>query len=146
MSHASELQFSPVARRALSPSFECGGYNPGLLEDLERQHTENHATRGDHDVNTNPTVTIITCPNELVALSAAQGYAQVTGHPAAVIVHDNLGNQVSLFSHVDELSIDCYVYCRRWPESFTMSIEGEHEGTRNEWTMWLQGMYSYDKD
>jgi hypothetical protein len=29
---------------------------------------------------------IVTCPNEMVALSAAQGYAQVTGKPAAVIV------------------------------------------------------------
>jgi thiamine pyrophosphate-dependent acetolactate synthase large subunit-like protein len=72
-----------------------GSDHPGLLEDLERQRTdsENHATRGDHDT-TNPT--IITCPNEMVALSAAQGYAQVTGNPAAVIVHVDVGTQVSL--------------------------------------------------
>ena len=72
-----------------------GSDHPGLLEDLERQRTENHATRGDHD-NTNPT--IITCPNEMVALSAAQGYAQVTGNPAIVIVHVDVGTQVSFFS------------------------------------------------
>lgn len=71
-----------------------GSDHPGLLEDLERQRTENYATRGDHDI-TNPT--IITCPNEMVALSAAQGYAQVTGNPAAVIVHVDVGTQVSLF-------------------------------------------------
>jgi thiamine pyrophosphate-dependent acetolactate synthase large subunit-like protein len=75
-----------------------GSDHPALLEDLERQRTENHdsTTRGD---TTNPT--IITCPNEMVALSAAQGYAQVTGNPAAVIVHVDVGTQVS-FSRVDE--------------------------------------------
>ena len=26
------------------------------------------------------------------------------------------------------------------------SSEGEYKGTRNEWIMWLQGMYSYDKN
>ena len=73
-----------------------GSDHPALLEDLERQRTESHdTTRGD----TNPT--IITCPNEMVALSAAQGYAQVTGNPAAVIVHVDVGTQVS-FSRMDE--------------------------------------------
>ena len=80
-----------------------GSDHPGLLEDLERQRTENRATRGDHDT-TNPA--IITCPNEMVALSAAQGYAQVTGNPAAVIVHVDVGTQVSFFFHVEELRVD----------------------------------------
>lgn len=35
----------------------------------------------------------VTCPNEMVALSCAQGYAQVTGQPAAVIVHVDCGTQ-----------------------------------------------------
>jgi hypothetical protein len=97
-----------------------GSDHPGLLEDLERQRTENHNT-------TNPA--IITCPNEMVALSAAQGYAQVTGNPAAVIVHVDVGTQVCFFSHVDGLlvSIDCYLYRRRWREPFTMSIAVERQ-------------------
>jgi len=33
----------------------------------------------------------------MVALSAAQGYAQVCGHPAAVIVHVDCGTQVRLY-------------------------------------------------
>ena len=98
-----------------------GSDHPGLLEDLERQRTENY---GDHDT-TNPA--IITCPNEMVALSAAQGYAQATGNPAAVIVHVDVGTQVCLFSHLDELSIDYYVYRRRWREPFTMSIAVERQ-------------------
>jgi len=81
-----------------------GSDHPGLLEDLERQRTESQASRRGHvadEINetwkatTNPT--IITCPNEMVALSAAQGYAQITGNPAAVIVHVDVGTQVSLF-------------------------------------------------
>ena len=109
-----------------------GSDHPGLLEDLERQRTENHATQlgGDHasdSATTKPA--IITCPNEMVALSAAQGYAQVTGNPAAVIVHVDVGTQVGpLFSHVDDLSIDCYFYrTRRWQEPFTMSIAVERQ-------------------
>ena len=34
---------------------------------------------------------------QMVALSAAQGYAQVCGHPAAVIVHVDCGTQVRLY-------------------------------------------------
>lgn len=63
---------------------------------------------------TNPT--IITCPNEMVALSAAQGYARVAGNPAAFIVRVDVGTEESFFSHVDELCIDCFFYRRRWRE------------------------------
>ena len=41
-------------------------------------------------------IEIVTSPNEMVALSAAHGYAQVTGKPAAVIVHVDVGTQVNL--------------------------------------------------
>lgn len=64
-----------------------GSDHPALLEDLERQRVEG-------DGKTEPE--IVTCPNEMVALSAAQGYAQVTGKPAAVIVHVDVGTQVSV--------------------------------------------------
>src|SRR5215472_35636 len=36
---------------------------------------------------------IITCPNEMVALSAAHGYASATGRGQAVLVHTDLGTQ-----------------------------------------------------
>ena len=63
-----------------------GSDHPAMLEELERQR----ATDGAH------ALTIVTSPNEMVALSAAHGYAQVTGKPAAVIVHVDVGTQVSL--------------------------------------------------
>ena len=65
-----------------------GSDHPGLLEDLERQRIEGDGR------TTKPE--IVTCPNEMVALSAAQGYAQITGKPAAVIVHVDVGTQVSV--------------------------------------------------
>lgn len=61
-----------------------GSDHPAMLEELERQR----ATNGTH------ALTIVTSPNEMVALSAAQGYVQVTGKPAAVIVHVDVGTQV----------------------------------------------------
>lgn len=63
-----------------------GSDHPGMLEELERQRLEDGKTA----------LTIVTAPNEMVALSAAQGYGQVTGKPAAVIVHVDVGTQVSL--------------------------------------------------
>ena len=36
---------------------------------------------------------VITCPNEMVALSAAHGYAQITGRGQAVLVHVDVGTQ-----------------------------------------------------
>src|SRR5579875_2921305 len=36
---------------------------------------------------------VITCPNEMVALSAAHGFAQVTGRAQAVLVHVECGTQ-----------------------------------------------------
>ncbi len=40
-----------------------------------------------------PAPKLITCPNEMVALSAAHGFAQVTGRAQAVLVHVECGTQ-----------------------------------------------------
>ena len=63
-----------------------GNDHPAILEELERQRVENGST----------TLTIVTSPHESVALSAAQAFAQVTGTPAAVIVHVDVGTQVRI--------------------------------------------------
>ncbi|KAF9235636.1 thiamine pyrophosphate enzyme, N-terminal TPP binding domain-containing protein [Melanogaster broomeanus] len=60
-----------------------GSDHPAMLEELERQRE----TNGGH------ALTIVTSPNEMVALSAAHGYAQATGKPAAVVVHVDVGTQ-----------------------------------------------------
>lgn len=124
-----------------------GSDHPALLEDLGRQRAENGG-------ETLPQ--IVTCPNEMVALSAAQGYAQVTGKPAAVIVHVDVGTQASYIAHfdyrphffkvfmqamagaihnVDRSRTPVLIYAGASP--FTSA--NELKGSRNEWIMWLQG-------
>lgn len=66
-----------------------GSDHPAFLEDLERQRVAN-GTKSDLE--------IITCPNEMVALSAAQAFAQASGRPAAVLVHVDVGTQVSIYT------------------------------------------------
>lgn len=61
-----------------------GSDHPALIEEIERQRVENGQTLPK----------IVTCTNEMVALSCAQGYAQVTGKPAAVFIHVDVGTQV----------------------------------------------------
>jgi thiamine pyrophosphate-dependent acetolactate synthase large subunit-like protein len=85
---ASSIFLKALADAGITHAFvNWGSDHPGLLEDLERQRVEHGATA----------VQIVTCPNEMVALSAAQGYGQVVGKPAAVIVHVDVGTQVLFF-------------------------------------------------
>lgn len=89
---ASTLLLKTLASAGITHAFvNWGSDHPALLEDLERQRQAN--VSGEEQDETKPS--IVTCPNEMVALSAAQGFAQATGKPAAVIVHVDVGTQVS---------------------------------------------------
>ncbi|EIN12197.1 Thiamin diphosphate-binding protein [Punctularia strigosozonata HHB-11173 SS5] len=105
-----------------------GSDHPAMLEELARQRREST------DGRTIPT--IITCPNEMVALSAAQGYAQITGNPAAVIVHVDVGTQSlgGAVHNVDKGRIPVIIFAG----ASAHSSDGELKGSRNEWIMWLQ--------
>ncbi|GAA6059888.1 hypothetical protein JCM10212_005271 [Sporobolomyces blumeae] len=83
-----------------------------------------------------PTLKIITCPNEMVALSCAQGYAQVCGKPAAVLVHVDCGTQ-ALAGAVHNVST-CRTPVLLYAGASPFSQEGEHAGSRNEFIHWLQ--------
>ncbi|KXL42416.1 hypothetical protein M433DRAFT_543222 [Acidomyces richmondensis BFW] len=79
---------------------------------------------------------IITCPNEMVALSMADGYARVTNRPQAVIVHVDVGTQ-GLGAAVHNAS------CGRAPVLIfaglsPYTIEGEYRGSRTEYIHWIQ--------
>ena len=85
-----------------------GSDHPALLEELGRQRSssQNISQRPKHNEDglldsTIADITTVTSPHEMVALSAAQGFAQVTGKPAAVIIHVDVGTQVCM------LEIDC---------------------------------------
>ncbi|KAJ3746353.1 thiamine pyrophosphate enzyme, N-terminal TPP binding domain-containing protein, partial [Lentinula detonsa] len=106
-----------------------GSDHPAILEELQRQRSQ-----GEHKGETSPRV--ITCPNEMVALSAAQGYAQVTGKPAAVIIHVDVGTQAlaGAIHNVDRGRVPVLIYAGASP----FTSRSEMKGGRNEWIMWLQ--------
>jgi len=79
---------------------------------------------------------IITCPNEMVALSMADGYARLTNKPQCVIVHVDVGTQ-GLGAAVHNAS------CGRAPVLIfaglsPYTIEGEARGSRTEYIHWVQ--------
>ena len=83
-----------------------------------------------------PVPRLITCPHEMVALSAAHGYAQATGRAQMVLVHVDCGTQ-SLAGAVHNAAkgrVPVLLFAGLSP--FTQ--EGELRGSRNEWVHWVQ--------
>ncbi|KAL1863959.1 hypothetical protein VTK73DRAFT_6279 [Phialemonium thermophilum] len=79
---------------------------------------------------------IITCPSEMVALSAALGFAQVTGRPQCVIVHVDCGT-LALGQALHNASVGRVpVLCFAGLSPFTQ--DGELLGSRTEFIHWLQ--------
>lgn len=79
---------------------------------------------------------IITCPNEMVAMSMADGYARLTGKPQAVIVHVDVGTQ-GLGAAVHNASAGrapVLVFAGISP----ITQEGELRGSRTEFIHWIQ--------
>jgi acetolactate synthase I/II/III large subunit len=82
---------------------------------------------------------VITCPNEMVALSAAQGFAQVTGRPQAVVVHVDCGTQAlaGAIHNVAKGRIPVLIFAGAAPHT----QEGEMRGGRNEFIHWIQDVF-----
>ena len=79
---------------------------------------------------------IITCPNEMVALSMADGYARLTGKPQCVIVHVDVGTQ-GLGAAVHNAACGrCPVLIFAGLSPFTS--DGEMRGSRTEYIHWIQ--------
>jgi acetolactate synthase-1/2/3 large subunit len=79
---------------------------------------------------------IVTCPNEMVAMSCAHGHAQISGRAQAVVVHVECGTQ-SLAGAVHNAAkgrVPVFVFAGLSP--FTQ--EGELTGSRNEFIQWIQ--------
>ncbi|RYP07790.1 hypothetical protein DL764_002295 [Monosporascus ibericus] len=79
---------------------------------------------------------IITCPNEMVAMSMADGYARLTGKPQCVIVHVDVGTQ-GLGAAVHNSSTGrapVLVFAGLSP----FTLEGEMRGSRTEYIHWIQ--------
>jgi len=81
---------------------------------------------------------IITCPQEIVAMSAAQGYAQVTGKPGAVFVHVDVGTQNigGALANVCRGRIPALIFAGMSP----YTINGELPGSRDNMIQFIQNV------
>jgi acetolactate synthase I/II/III large subunit len=87
-------------------------------------------------VSGRPVPSLITCPNEMVALSAAHGFAQVSGKPQAVLVHVECGTQALAGAVHNAAKGRAPVLIFAGTSPFTQ--EGELRGSRNEFIQWIQ--------
>jgi acetolactate synthase I/II/III large subunit len=83
-----------------------------------------------------PVPEVITCPNEMVALSAAHGHARVSGRAQAVVVHVECGTQAlaGAVHNADKGRAPVLIFAGASP--FTQ--DGELKGSRNEFIQWIQ--------
>jgi acetolactate synthase I/II/III large subunit len=105
-----------------------GSDHPAIVESL----AEANATG-------RPAPKLITCPNEMVALSAAHGFAQATGRAQAVLVHVECGTQAlaGALHNAAKGRVPVLIFAGASP--FTQ--EGEMRGGRNEFIQWIQDVF-----
>lgn len=82
---------------------------------------------------------VITCPNEMVGMSAAHGFAAATGRPQAVLVHVECGTQAlaGAVHNAAKGRIPIFVFAGASP----VTQDGEMKGSRNEFIQWIQDVH-----
>ena len=102
-----------------------GSDHPGIVETLAQARATGK-----------PIPKVITCPNEMVALTCAQGFAQITGRAQAVLVHVDCGTQAmaGAIHNVAKCRVPVLIFAGASP----YTQEGELKGSRNEFIHWLQ--------
>ncbi|MGC1460177.1 MAG: thiamine pyrophosphate-requiring protein [Steroidobacteraceae bacterium] len=82
---------------------------------------------------------VITCPNEMVALSAAHGHAAVSGRAQAVLVHVECGTQAlaGAVHNAAKGRVPVLIMAGMSPAT----QEGEARGSRNEFIHWIQDVF-----
>ncbi|GAB3618188.1 thiamine pyrophosphate-requiring protein [Okibacterium endophyticum] len=82
------------------------------------------------------TPAVIICPHEYSALSAAHGYAAVTGEPQAVFIHTDVGtaNLGGAVHNASRSRVPVFIFAGLTP----YTLEGELPGTRNTHINYLQ--------
>lgn len=105
-----------------------GSDHPAIIENLAIAKKENKELPE-----------VITCPHEFVALTAAQGYAQATGEPQAVIVHVECGTQNlgGAIHNAYKSRVPVLVFAGASP----YTQENELAGSRNEFIHWIQDVF-----
>jgi acetolactate synthase-1/2/3 large subunit len=102
-----------------------GSDHPAIIESLAKAKKENKEFPE-----------VIICPHEMVALSAASSYAQITGKPQAVIVHVECGTQNlgGAIHNAAKGRVPVLIFAGASPHT----QEGELVGSRNEFIHWIQ--------
>ncbi len=105
-----------------------GSDHPALLESL----AEAKATG-------RPVPQVVTCPNEMVALAAAHGFAQITQRAQAVLVHVDCGTQslAGALHNAAKGRVPVIIFAGMSP----LTQDGELRGSRNEFIHWLQDSF-----
>jgi acetolactate synthase-1/2/3 large subunit len=82
---------------------------------------------------------VVTCPNEMVGMSAAHGFAAATGRPQAVLVHVECGTQAlaGAVHNAAKGRIPMFIFAGASP----LTQEGELKGSRNEFIQWIQDVH-----
>lgn len=129
MSSGSALFLDALAEAGVTHLFaNLGSDHPGLVEGIAQANACGRAVPR-----------LITCPTEMVALSAAHGFAQVSGKAQAVVVHVECGTQ-SLAGAVHNAAkgrIPVLIFAGTSP----FSQHGEARGSRNEFIQWIQDVF-----
>jgi acetolactate synthase-1/2/3 large subunit len=126
MSSASAAFLEALHEAGVSYIFaNFGSDHPGLIEAIAEAR-----------VTGRPIPTPITCPNEMVALSCAHGYAQLSGRAQAVLVHVECGTQAlgGAVHNVARGRAPVLIFAGMSPAT----QENELKGSRNEFIHWLQ--------
>ena len=82
---------------------------------------------------------IITCPNEMVGMSAAHGFWQASGIPQAVVVHVECGTQALAGAVHNAARGRAPMLIFAGSSPFTQ--HGELRGSRNEFVQWIQDVH-----
>ncbi len=82
---------------------------------------------------------IVACPHEMVALSAAHGYAQSTGKLQGVFVHVDVGTQNlgGALHNAMRGRVPVFIFSGASP----VTLDGEMSGSRNEFIHYLQDVF-----
>jgi len=127
-----------TAARAFLEALQSAGVRY-IFANLGSDHPAFIEALADAKAECRPLPRLITCPNEMVALSTAHGYAQATGKPQAVFVHVECGTQAlaGAVHNAAKGRVPVLIFAGTSP--FTQ--EGELRGTRNEFIHWLQDVF-----
>jgi acetolactate synthase-1/2/3 large subunit len=83
--------------------------------------------------------TVITCPNEMVGMSAAHGFWQISGIAQAVLVHVECGTQALAGAVHNAAKGRAPILIFAGSSPFTQ--HGELPGSRNEFIQWIQDVH-----